>query len=146
MRRSLILLPILIVSVFLSLTLHQSLNADNSFWQASETPMPTVPISFNETITGTLHANEKSVKYTFEVPFDQDVVVAFEADKVVVDHHCVRITTPSNEQVDCPFEGAGGGGDYPTSQTLVIPATNQPETRQTIEFWLVRPALTPTTY
>ncbi|MBN1563840.1 MAG: hypothetical protein JXA10_08370 [Anaerolineae bacterium] len=138
MCRSLVLLLIVTFSLFLSLTSHQSLNADTSPLQASETPMPAVPLSFYKTMTGTLQPGEETARYTFEVPVNQDVVVAFEADKFIMDRHCVRITTPTTEQEDCPFEG-GGGGDAPISQTLVIPATNQPETRQTVEFWLVRP-------
>jgi hypothetical protein len=76
--------------------------------------------------------------YTFDVPVDQGIVIAKEANKVVLASYCMRITTPSTEYGECYSEG-GGGGDGPVSTTFIIPAINVPDARQTVELPLTRP-------
>jgi hypothetical protein len=50
----------------------------------------------------------------------------------------MRITTPSTEYGECYNEG-GGGGDGPISTVFLIPATNVPDARQTVELSFTRP-------
>jgi hypothetical protein len=102
------------------------------------TPVPAMLLPLNETVRGQLRGVGDNVTYRFDVPFDQDIVIALDANKFILMGYCVHVTGPSSNDDGCQKNG-GGGGDGPVAYWFDIPATNRPDTRQTIELTLTRP-------
>lgn len=79
-----------------------------------------VPLELNKSIMGTLGEGE-SITYTFDIPFNQDVVVNYEADHLILSGYSVTTTMPETKTVQTKV-AAGGGGDGPGTTRFVIPA------------------------
>lgn len=96
-----------------------------------------IPLALNRTVSGELSGIGDTVTYSFEVPVGEDAVVSYQADRMVLDSYCIRIITAASEESECHTEG--GGGEGAVSPVRLIPATNRPNARQTVEVTLRRP-------
>lgn len=86
---------------------------------------PTIALPLNETITGTLDGPNARINYTFDMPVGQDVVIAYQSHKAVIDDYCIILTTPSTQDTHCSDYRWRGDDDQPTSQSFVIAANGQ---------------------
>ncbi|MBL8117585.1 MAG: hypothetical protein JNJ78_08670 [Anaerolineae bacterium] len=96
----------------------------------AQTRSESLPLSLNQTLTGQLSVAGESVSYTLDHPENQDVIVFFEADHVLLDSYCLGDSSASE---DC--YRFGGGGDGSVSITRLLPASGQ----STITITLTRP-------
>ena len=97
------------------------------------------PLPLGELVRGTLTDVGDQIVYRFEVPEGQDVVVRLEADRVVMVTSCVRSTSATVTEEDCPERGGRGGSDSPIISHFLFPGDDNPETRKTVELTLSRP-------
>ncbi|MCA0452379.1 MAG: hypothetical protein LCI00_00165 [Chloroflexi bacterium] len=81
----------------------------------ANTPQPeTLPLTFNQTVSGQLRGKGESLTYRVEVPDDQDVVFAYRTTKFVSSTSCFYINGEAANVDNCRGQG-GGGGDGPLS-------------------------------
>lgn len=105
--------------------------------QATPTTPPTIPLAFGQPVESDLSAGDSDV-YRFEIPRDQDVVIAISADKVVTNLHCSETITATETQRECPG-GGGGDGDGPVYRVSYFPMNADPDVRQFIDMTVYRP-------
>ncbi|WP_162909474.1 hypothetical protein [Aggregatilinea lenta] len=100
--------------------------------------VPSTPLVFGEPVSGTL-ASGAGITYSVDVPAGQDVVLAVDAERVVLPGTCTRVVTASSDNTDCSSEG-GGGGDGPVRFVLLYPGLDDPDSQLAVELTLRRPA------
>ncbi|HVU11155.1 MAG TPA: hypothetical protein VHD90_07745 [Phototrophicaceae bacterium] len=100
------------------------------------------PLPLDQVTTGRLSKGGASVTYHFIIPTDQDVVIEFSADHVVLPQVCtqMQITVQSSPLDECPNGGGGGGdGDPAVQQSLFFPTAGDAAVAETGEITLTRP-------
>lgn len=128
MRRIYLQLTLLIAFILISHSIDQPLMAQTS------TPQPaTLPLTFNQTVSGQLRGKGETISYRVEVPEDQDVVFAYRTTKFVSSKTCFFIEDNGG---GCVPQG-GGGSDGPLSLVEYV-ATHGKAGQETI-FTLERP-------
>lgn len=85
----------------------------------------TSALVIGESVTGTVEQGQP-VTFTLELPLTQDVILALEADAVVLAPYSVTTSTPE-ETVTERVEQGGGGGDGAVATHQLIPAYILPD-------------------
>ncbi len=120
-----------IAFIFISQSVNQPLLAQTN------TPQPaTLPLTFNQTVSGQLRAKGDSLTYRVEVPKDQDVVIAYTTTKSISSISCFYIDGEAAGTENCVPQG-GGGGDGPLS--LIDYVATHEKAGQEATFTLIRP-------